>query len=147
MSKKEFFLKKEVKPIRQGIIVLIALIGFNILAYLIQLTGIDLGRTISWEISLTLMLFFAIANTMFFLNTNNKSKYWIQSISTYLTLLIISVLIAKWSSGFGLNEAGSIKWIYFVFTFGYLVFVSIIGMMRRIVEMAIKQDKKLRGEQ
>lgn len=147
MDEKTFFLKKEVSPIKQGLAIGAALLGFNLIAFIIQKSGLSLGETISWEISLTLLLFFALANTMFFLNTKDKNKYWTYSIITYIVLLILSILIATLMSGFGINESGSIKWIYFVFSFGYLVFVSIIGMMRRIVEMAIKQDKSLRGEE
>ncbi len=147
MNDNTFFLKQDISPIKQVIVVISALIVFNIVAFLIQLMGLELGETISWEISLTLLLFFALGNTLFFLNAADKNKYWNRSILSYLGLLIVSILTATIFSGFGINESGSIKWIYFVFSFGYLVFISIIGLIRKIVEIAIKQDEKMRGEQ
>ncbi|MGK0452465.1 MAG: hypothetical protein ACJAXE_003142, partial [Neolewinella sp.] len=32
------------------------------------------------------------------------------------------------------------KWIYFVVTFGYLVFLSMIAFMKKIVEFAQKEE-------
>ncbi len=147
MDEKSLILNKDISPIWQGAAVVICLLFFNLVAFIVGKLGINTGENVAWEISLTMMLFFALGNAIFFLNAKDKGKYWTQSVCTYAILAVISVYLAKLISGFGLNESGSIKWIYLVFTFGYLVFVAIIGLMRRIVEIAIKQDKKLRGEE
>jgi len=44
-------------------------------------------------------------------------------------------------------EAKSFRWIYIVFTFGYLLFLCILRAMRKIVHIAQKQDARLRGEE
>jgi hypothetical protein len=62
-------------------------------------------------------------------------------------LLLIGGGMAWGFSGVALQEAGSISWILFVFSFGYLVFLSIVNLMRFVVELAQKQDKGLRGEE
>lgn len=147
MDEKTFFLKKDVNPFKQAGVIIVAMLVLQLIAFAVSKGGIDTGDTIAWEVSLTMMLFFALANTMFFLNATDKNKYWSYSITSYIVLAAVSILIATLISGFGINDSGSIKWIYFVVTFGYLVFISIIGLMRRIVEIAIKQDKKLRGEE
>ena len=147
LDDKKSILKKDISPIKQALFVLGMLIIFNVLAFIINIIGINSGPLVAWEISLSLTLFFAIANAVFFLNAVDKNKYWTHSIFSFAGLVAASIGIATLISGIGINEAGSLKWIYFVFSFGYLVFISIIGLMRRIVEIAIKQDKKLRGEQ
>lgn len=146
-DKNASFLSKQVSPYIQGAFILGLMLLFNLLAFILGKAGLNVGDTVAWEISLTLMLFFALANVMFFLNADNKTQYWSQSITTYAALAMLSVYIAKWISGIGLSDSGSIRWIYIVFAFGYLIFVSIAGLMRKIVEIAIKQDKRLRGEE
>ena len=49
-------------------------------------------------------------------------------------------------SGLTIDEAGSFRWLYVVFTMGYIILLAIVRSMRRIVAMAQKQDKRLRGE-
>lgn len=46
-----------------------------------------------------------------------------------------------------MDEAGSFRWLYIVFALTYLVFISIVNMMRKIMEIAKKQDARLRGEE
>jgi hypothetical protein len=55
-------------------------------------------------------------------------------------------LLAYLISGLSIDEAGSYKWILFIFTFCYILFLSIVRAMKKIVTIAQKQDKRLRGE-
>jgi hypothetical protein len=52
----------------------------------------------------------------------------------------VSGLIAYFMAGIPFEEIGAYKWIYFVITFVYLVFISIIGFMKRIVNFAQKEE-------
>lgn len=140
-------LRRNINPFVQGAFVIAALFLFNLVAYAVGWLGINTGDTVSWEIALTLLLFFALANAIFFLNAKEKGRYWSYSISAYVVVCAVCIFTATLISGIGINDSGSIKWIVFIFSFSYLVFISIIGVMRRIVEIAIKQDKRLRGEQ
>ena len=45
-------------------------------------------------------------------------------------------------SSMTITEAGSFKWIFMVLTFGYLLFLSVMRFMRKIVEIAQKEDDK-----
>lgn len=146
-EQKTSLLQKKIHPVKQAIGVAVVMVLLNIIAQSVGAAGVNIGEMNPWEISLTCILFFALTNTLFFLNTADKNIYWRNSIFSYVGLVTFSVLLAWLISGNSLNESGSVKWIYFVFTFGYLVFISIIGMMRRIVELVIRQDKKLRGEE
>jgi drug/metabolite transporter (DMT)-like permease len=99
-----------------------------------------------WLVCSALLLFFAIFNCAFSLNSPDVNKYWLHSIIAYVLLAIGSSLFAWLITGKTINEAKSMKWIYFVFTFGYLVFLSIVNLMRIIVYIAKRQDGGLRGE-
>jgi hypothetical protein len=147
MEAEKTILHRNINPLIQGAVIVAALLVFNLIAYIVKSSGINTGETIAWEISLTLLLFFSLANAIFFLNAKEKGKYWSYSISAYVIVCAIAIGLASWISGIGISESGSIKWIIFIFSFSYLIFISIIGFMRTIVEIAIKQDKRLRGEQ
>ncbi len=147
MKAETTILRRDISPFVQGGFILGLMLFFHLIVWILEICGMDLGETISWEISLTLLLFFALGNSVFFLNTKEKGKYWSYSITSFIVVAAASIGLSRLISGFGLSESGSIKWIYFIFSFSYLIFISIIGLMRRIVEIAIKQDKRLRGEQ
>ncbi len=99
-----------------------------------------------WLVCSALLLFFAIFNCAFSLNSPDVNKYWSRSIVAYVLLAVGSSLFAWLITGKSISEAKSMKWIYFVFTFGYLVFLSIVNLMRIIVYIAKRQDGGLRGE-
>jgi len=100
----------------------------------------------AWIIFTSFILFFSIATSLMSLKAENMNKYWGRSIITFMAILILSGLIATLYSGLSIDEAGSFRWLFFVMTFGFLVFLSIVRLMKRIVDIAIKQDDKLRGE-
>ena len=68
------------------------------------------------------------------------SKYWGRSIYSFMGLALGSGLTAYLFSSLTISEAGSYRWIYVVLTVGYLVFLSIVTFMRRIVEFAQKEE-------
>ena len=39
-----------------------------------------------------------------------------------------------------MSEAGSYRWIYIVVAIGYLVFLSLMAMLRKIVEFAQREE-------
>ena len=55
-------------------------------------------------------------------------------------LALTTGLFAWFVSSLSIGEAGSYKWIYFVVTIGYLVFLSMMGFMKNIVDFAQKED-------
>lgn len=99
-----------------------------------------------WIIFTSFILFFSIATSLMSLKAVNMNKYWGRSIITFMAVLVLSGLFATLYSGLSIDEAGSFRWLFFVLTFGYLVFLSIVRLMKRIVDIAIKQDERLRGE-
>jgi hypothetical protein len=49
-------------------------------------------------------------------------------------------------SGKHIDEVGSFRWLWFVLTLVYMIFFAIARSMKRVVDIAIEQDDKLRGE-
>lgn len=99
-----------------------------------------------WVVLCGMILFFALVNSVLSFGAVEGNKYWGQSIISFAVLLVIGGCIAWAISGVSINNAGSVRWLYFVLTFGYLVFLSIVNLIKFFVKLAQRQDKKLRGE-
>lgn len=93
-----------------------------------------------WLCAASFLLFFALFNAIMSATSKNLMKYWGRSIYAFLALAVGSGLMAWAFSGLSIGEAGSYKWIFFVITFGYLVFLSMIAFMKQIVEFAQKEE-------
>ena len=106
----------------------------------------DAGENFSWTIAAAFTLLFGVANSILSLAASDQNKYWMNSIFSYLVVVIIGGSMAWLFSGQTIYEAKSFRWIYIVFTFGYLLFLSMTRVMRKIVQIAQKQDARLRGE-
>jgi uncharacterized protein YacL len=132
---------KEIDPIKQVLIVLGLSIGFMIFSKLFEEIGIfENDPRTYWTLAATFILFFAIFNSLFSLTTQNMDRYWTRSMLSFVALAAISAGAAYLFSGIPMEEAGSYKWIYIVLTIGYLVFISIMGAMRNIVDFAQKEE-------
>ncbi len=93
-----------------------------------------------WLCAASFLLFFALFNAIMSATSKNLMKYWGRSIYSFLGLAVGAGLLAWAFSGLSIGQAGSYKWIFFVVTFGYLVFLSMVGFMKQIVEFAQKEE-------
>lgn len=93
-----------------------------------------------WLTTASFILFFAMFNSVFSLSAQNTARYWGRSIYSFMGLAVLSGLMAYLFSAMPISEAGSYRWIYFVLTLGYLVFLSIVTFMRKIVEFAQREE-------
>jgi hypothetical protein len=100
-----------------------------------------------WVVLCGMILFFALVNSVLSFAALDGNKYWGQSIISFAGLLVVGGCIAWAMSGVSINNAGSVRWIYVVLTFGYLVFLSIVNLIKFLVKLAQRQDRKLRGEE
>lgn len=143
MFNTKYILDKGIDPVVQLGLTLILCLIINMLIWIIGQSGIvDFSIDVSWRIILTLMLFFAFFNSLLAMRAKEGSHYYMKSIIGFVLLSLIGGLIAYGFSGLSIDEAGSIKWIYFVFTFGFLVFVSIVQMMIFLVAASKRYDEK-----
>ncbi len=101
---------------------------------------IDVGADFCWLTALAFLLFYAVGNSVFCLSAKDINKYWISSMLVFAGLTILSGTAAYALSGMSMEAAGGYKWLMIVVVFGYLVFLSIIGFMKRIVDYAEAED-------
>lgn len=93
-----------------------------------------------WSIATAFMLLFALLNSISSLQSNDFARYWGASMYSYLGLALACGLMAWLTSGIPVGKAGSYKFIYLVVSVGFLVFLSLINMVKKIVNFAEKEE-------
>lgn len=132
---------RSVDPIYQALLCFGAALMVILGGKLVNLIGLmDISNRFPWMTTAAFMLFFAMFNSVFSLSAKNMNKYWGRSIYSFMGLAVLSGLMAYLFSSLSISEAGSYRWIYFVLTLGYLVFLSMVTFMRKIVEFAQKEE-------
>lgn len=147
-SQQDLILEKGMNPyVQSGFMIVL---GFSIIGFakLLDIGNVlTMETTFPWLIAASFLLFYAIMNSVISLATKQVNTYWFRSICGFAALAVISGVIAWLFSNLNVYEAGSYSWIFVVVSGVYLVFVSIMSLIRKIVEIAISQDKKLRNEE
>ncbi|WP_273445508.1 hypothetical protein [Neolewinella agarilytica] len=133
--------EKKIDPLYQAGGALVAVLLFDIVGSAVSAGGDDLvSNRWPWLTAASFLLFFALFNAIMSATSQNLMKYWGRSIYSFMGLAAGSGLLAWAFSGVPIGDAGSYKWIFFVITFGYLVFLSMIAFMKKIVEFAQKEE-------
>lgn len=128
-------------PFLQTGIVLGLSILVHIGAKVVNVLGImEVGGKFHWMTAAAFLLFFAVFNSVFSLSSKDSNKYWLQSILCFCALAIVASMIAYFLSSIPINDAGSYRWIFIVVGVGYLVFLSMVGFMKRIVDFAQREE-------
>lgn len=146
-DQRQSFLDRMESPIYQATGIL--LLGILIVATAKLLDGlgaVDLAPRFPWLISASFLLLFALLNSILGLQAKEINQYWQYSVYSFIGFLFVSAGVAYLFSGIAIGDAASYKWIYFVLTIIYLVFISIVRLMRFIVYLAQKQEKNLHNE-
>lgn len=139
--------KKEIHPLKQALVVVLGMPVFMFLFIFPSWLGAyEADAHLPWTVAASFTLLFAVTNSVLSLAATDQNKYWGNSILSYMAVVIIGGFLAWLISGQNIYEAKSFRWIYIVFTFGYLLFLSIVRVMRKIVKIAQDQDARLRGE-
>jgi len=144
MSEKEknSFYTKSFSPYLQagvcfGLFLLFTLGGSIFGAFSIEEGKVNL---FPWDLAASFTLFYAVFNSVFSLSTSDINKYWTQSFLGFIGLAGGVILISTMGSGTGINDAASYRWIFIVLVIGYLIFMSMMRFMRRIVDFAQKEE-------
>lgn len=104
------------------------------------ISGTEELSTFPWLAVTAFMLFYAIFNAVFSVSSKELLKYWSRSLYGYILLAGGGGLMAWAISGQSIFNAGSYSWMYIVVTIGYLVFISMITLMRKVVEFAQREE-------
>ncbi|TXF88394.1 hypothetical protein FUA23_14750 [Neolewinella aurantiaca] len=133
--------ERKIDPLYQAGGALAAVFVFILLGSVFSLAAEDaITSKWPWMCAASFLLFFSLLNAIMSASAENLMKYWGRSIYSFLGLALGSGLLAWAFSGMSIREAGSYQWIYFVITFGYLVFLSMAAFMKAIVEFAQKEE-------
>lgn len=145
MANKSLF-EYKISPFVQAGYVLGAIFVISLICWLLNISGLTEIRSFNfWIITLSFILFYSIFSSILCLAHEDQNKYFLHAILSFVGLSIVGGLIAWMFSGLTMDEAGSFRWLYLVFTFAYIIFLTIIRSMRKIVKIAKKQDNRLRG--
>lgn len=139
--------QKEIHPTYQaGVAIVLNVLAVFILNSTIDVSANPADGIILWEISFSILLGFMLFNSVFSIPYNNRMQYFRDSIFCFMAVAGVGGVLAHYLSGLSMDEAGHFRWLYIVFTFTYLIFISIVNLMRKIVDIAKRQDARLRGE-
>ena len=92
-----------------------------------------------------MVLFYIILNTILGFGSKEMMSYYRDSIYGFLLILAFLIFTGRWLTGNSIFEVKTYSWIIFVFAIVYLVFLTIQSLMRKIVALALKQDKKIQN--
>jgi len=146
-NEKKSILEYQVSPLIQAGVIVLAVVVFILLGRLISLTGLlDIDKGTPWLVACSFTLFYALFNSVLSLSATDQNKYWSQSIFGYFIITVVGGLVAYLFSGATMDEVGGYRPIYIVFTMGYILLLIIVRSMRKIVGLAEREDKRLRGE-
>jgi uncharacterized membrane protein len=96
-----------------------------------------------WVVCGTGLLVYALFSSIISLTVeSDMNNYWTRSTGTYAVVMGIGGCLAWLFSGLMISEAASFKWIFMVVTFGYLLFLSLMRFMRKVVFLAQQEDNR-----
>ena len=134
------------QPLYQAIIIFIFGLFLVLLDQSTGMAGVGTSKYNSpWILLTACILFYSLCSSVFSLKSKQPNKYWRDGIFSFVGLMVAVGLAATVISGQTIDEAGSFRWIFLVLSIGYLVFLTIVRLMKRIVDIAIRQDERLRG--
>lgn len=132
--------EQKIHPYKQAIGAVCMAIFLLLMGGMLTAMGMNLPERFEWMAAGAAIMIYAMFNSVLALSASDSTKYWSQSISAYVALVLTVSSIAWALSGETIYEAGSFKWIYTVLTFGYLVFISMMNAMKGIVAFAQREE-------
>lgn len=132
---------KTISPIYQAAFALGGVVVISLLAKFVGAIGLtEVPQRFPWMAAASFMLLFAVFNSVISVTAKELMKYWGTSIYCFLGLAAAAGGVAYLLSSLTMSEAGSYRWIYIVVGVGYLVFLSLMAMLRKIVEFAQREE-------
>jgi hypothetical protein len=137
------FFDKAANPLFQAAVVLILSIVSMLVLFVIKLSNLmSVESRTYWIIAGASILFYGLFNSVISLSATDMNQYWFRATSSYVVLMVGASTAAYFFSNMTITEAGTFKWIFMVLTFGYLLFLSMMRFMRKIVQVAQEEDNK-----
>lgn len=146
-TKPDFFSRIYSPFYQSGFVVCLIIFAMFVLKILNVTHTADINASVYWVIGGAGLLFFGIFNSVISLQDGDMNVYWYKSFAAYGVLLAATWLSAQLLSGMNIDEAGTFKWIFFILTFAYLLFLSLMRAMRKVVNMAQEEDNSWQNRQ
>ncbi|MGB0984584.1 MAG: hypothetical protein ACPG19_11115 [Saprospiraceae bacterium] len=142
-SNNESIYEKEINPFKQAGVALGGATVFMVLGYLVNAIGaIEVGVKFPWTSTGAFILLFSIFNSINSFAAKDVNTYYRNSIFGYIGLVFLGSMIAYFFSQTSINDAGSFRWIYFILTFSYLVFLVLTTFIRGILRVLETEEEK-----
>ena len=136
------------KPLNQALLAAGLMIVFTLVDLVMPHDNVlfeeDAG---TWIVTTAMIFCYVILNAVVAIRIEPILPYWRNAVFCYLGLMVFAYLWGWLLTGKHIDDVGSFRWLWLVLTLVYVVFFSIARSIKRIVDMAIRQDKKLRGEE
>lgn len=141
MNSEQSIFEAKIDPLVQAGVTLGAVLLVDIVGTAFASPGLNGEPSrFAWLCGTSFLLFFAIGNAIFSAASDNMMKYWGRSLYAFMGLAAGAGLLAWAFTGLSIGEAGSYRWIYLVVTVGYLVFLSLIAMIKNVVTFAQREE-------
>jgi hypothetical protein len=95
-----------------------------------------------WVVVCAMLLFYSLTNCILSFGTSSSMTYYLHSIISFALLLVVGGVIAWQISGVNIDDAGSMRWLYIVMTFSYLVLLSIVNLIKFLVYLSKVKDSR-----
>lgn len=138
---KDLLLERGKNPFIQAVITIAASLIISLIGMSVGGIGItEVTGMFAWLSAASFLLLFAVFNSVISLVAKDTSKYWGQSMSSFMIIAVVNAIVASLLSGIGIFDAGSATWIYTVIALGYLIFLGIVVTMKNIVAFAQREE-------
>ncbi len=133
---------KWTNPVIQALMALLIMAVANGLVKVLIQGGMSFETRVAWTLNIAFLFLYSIYNVILGLMHSPKTGYWYISILCFIGLALLSGAFAHWISGLAIDEAGSYRWLYFVFFMVYLLIMVIILAIKKIVNLAEQEDRR-----
>ncbi len=112
------------------------------ISFILKVMGMDIEARSPWTLAIAFILLYMLYNVIIGLISDRMARYWLYSLMAFMLLMLLSAFTAGWVSGVGMDEAGTYRWLFFIFCPVYLLFIGMISAIKKIVELAKDDDNR-----
>lgn len=128
-------------PFAQSVGAIACILGVILGSLIVDFSGLmDISNRFPWMTVAVFMLCFSVFNSVLSLKIKKPSIYFARSVYSFLILAFTGAVLAYLFSGLAIGEAGSYQWIFIVVTICYLIFLTMVNLMKKIVDFAMKEE-------
>jgi len=135
------FFERKIDPLKQAAGFLLAAVVFILFSALFRWLGwFSIDRVFPWSIATAFLLLYAVFSSVMSLNAGGDLKYWGRAIYGFMGLAFSGGVAAWLASGLTVGEAQSYRGTYVIISICFLVFLSLVNLMRKIVAFAEREE-------